>query len=356
MECRVVPSWLDTYAPDFGPIAFPLQSGAVGPLTAVQCGGPVGTVHDTGSGSLDPHTTYTYVLDTSRAVGWNDTWTYQESYTYTLDSTTGPPTPGAVSHEWGTFTYVFAATSSPTGSYFTLAADLSIHQTGSSTDQTTSADGATAVVASSWQVDQDYTRTIANETDLNTGEAYGTDSGTGSATENSTASGTYSRPISAVATGAVTGTENGQDHHQISYAFALTLDRDANHVVTYGGTWDTTGSGSSSQGYTGSGSYTVNTASPDGSWTTGGGMITESGDDHWNYSWRWVQASHRFGQRCVRPCHRRRHVERYLEQRYQRSLSLQRYRGLDAHRRRRLDYDRDVGWRRLGHVNSLLLG
>src|SRR5262245_2419833 len=210
LETRVVPAWLDTFVPYFDTAAFPLHSGAaVGPLTSFDSSGQVGTGHETGSGNLDAQTTYAYTFDFTRSVDANGTWSYQEAYTYTLDSTTAPPNPpGATAHESGTFTYVFAGTSTAGANQFTLVAHLYIFQMGSQTEEST-ADGVTTVVTTDWDLDQEYHRTIVNSTNVGTGEALGTDNGNGSMTEDVTHSGTYSYPVIG---GSVSGSVSGVDH------------------------------------------------------------------------------------------------------------------------------------------------
>src|SRR5262249_11661663 len=144
MENRIVPSTvLDALVANFHGSAFPLHSGAsVGPPTTVQCPGQV-AIHQNGMGNLDPNTTFAFSFDVVGNVGADGTCTYVETYTFSLDSVITPPQPGGLAtHDWGTYHYEFDASSSATDSHFTLIASLSIHQTGSQTENTNGADGS----------------------------------------------------------------------------------------------------------------------------------------------------------------------------------------------------------------------
>ena len=113
LEDRVQPaSVLESLMPNFDAGTLALYSGgSVGPLTTNPSSVEVNPVHQTGTGAVDPQTSYSYSFDVTGSDGPATSYSYQETYTYSFDTTISEPA-GTTIHEWGTYTYTFSVTSS----------------------------------------------------------------------------------------------------------------------------------------------------------------------------------------------------------------------------------------------------
>lgn len=190
LENRLLPaSVLDTLLPSFNAAAVTLyQGGVVGPQTTAQTDGNVTPVHESGTGWLDPGTSYSYSWEIFGTISGNGTATYHEEYRIGFDNTYSDQV-GTSFHEWGFYQYTLTITTTEHATEVLLDVDLELHQTVSHVSQMTHADGSSISTAWTTELLQYAGREIFNRTELADGVAHGRDVNTGRRLESYTETG-----------------------------------------------------------------------------------------------------------------------------------------------------------------------
>jgi hypothetical protein len=280
LEDRLQPAAvLDSLMPSFESGTFPLYSGgSVGPLTTSQTSGQVQPVHETGSGALDDQTSYSYSFDVTGGVGNDGIATYEETYTYTFETTIND-WDGTSTHESGTYQYLYIVTTSANETTFSLITYLSFHQTGSKNGESTDAAGSTTTITSNWDLDHLLHREIHNNTDLGTGVSAGSDVSTGSGTQSYSASGTHSYPDGGWGATVTTDfTEDGDA--STDYTITLSVNKAAEGNWSFTGNASANSVGESHSTYAGGGTYSSNEGTSSAS-----GTILLNGADNKSYAY-----------------------------------------------------------------------